>query len=110
MHHSAPLNMLSVQESLHEHHTLSAVIQTQVSLHHQLLAAQTTLARQDELLSRDGADIQQGGGRPLASLTVAPAVAHAPMILGGAQQEGYVYISTNQGLTVWGHATSCRLR
>ena len=41
----APLNMLSMQEALHEPHTLMAVIQTQVNLQHQLLAAQTTLAK-----------------------------------------------------------------
>ena len=40
----------------------------------------------------------------LTLLTAPPAVAQTPMILGGAQPEGYVYISTNQGLTVWGHA------
>jgi hypothetical protein len=45
VHHSAALNMLSVQEASHEPRTLIAVIQTQVSLQHQLLAAQATLAR-----------------------------------------------------------------
>ena len=67
MHRSATLNMLSVQQTSQEHHTLIAAIQNQVSLQHQLLAAQATLA-------------------PLASLTAQPAVAQVPMILGG-----YVY-------------------
>jgi hypothetical protein len=100
----APLNMLPVQETLHEPHTLIAAIQTQVSLQQQLLAEQTTLARQDQLLSRVGAALPQGAGMPLAVLMAPPAVAQAPMILGGDQPEGYVYIGTNQGLTVWGHA------
>jgi hypothetical protein len=43
--------MLSVQEALQEPHTLITVLQNQVSLQHQILAAQTTLARQDQLLS-----------------------------------------------------------
>jgi hypothetical protein len=47
--HSAPLNMLSVQEASQEHHTLIAALQNQVSLQHQLLAAQAALARQDEI-------------------------------------------------------------
>jgi hypothetical protein len=51
-HRSAPLNMLSVQAASQEPHTLIAALQNQVSLQHQLLAAQATLARQDELLSR----------------------------------------------------------
>ena len=33
-----PLNMFSVQEALHELHTVIATLQTQVSLQHQLLA------------------------------------------------------------------------
>ena len=64
MHRSATLNMLSVQQTSQEHHALIAAIQNQVSLQHQLLAAQATLA-------------------PLASLTAQPAVAQVPMILGG---------------------------
>jgi hypothetical protein len=104
VHHGAPLQMLSVQEVLQEPHTLIASFQTQVSLQQQLLAEQTTLARQDQLLSRVGAALPQGAGMPLAVLMAPPAVAQATMILGGDQPEGYVYIGTNQGLTVWGHA------
>jgi hypothetical protein len=39
----------------------------------------------------------------LVSLTVPPTAAQAPMILGGAHLEGYVYICMNQGLAIWGH-------
>jgi hypothetical protein len=46
-----------MQESMYEPHTLIASLQTQVNLHHQLLAAQTMLASQDELLSRVRADL-----------------------------------------------------
>jgi hypothetical protein len=111
---SAPLNMISAQEASQEHHTLIAALQNQVRLQHQLLAAQATLARQDEMLtsalgalgasSPAGATMQQGAGMPLASLTAPPAVAQVPMILGGAQPEGYVYIGTNQGQVIWGRA------
>jgi len=106
--------MISAQEASQEHHTLIAALQNQVRLQHQLLAAQATLARQDEMLtsalgalgasSPAGATMQQGAGMPLASLTAPPAVAQVPMILGGAQPEGYVYIGTNQGQVIWGRA------
>jgi hypothetical protein len=69
--------------------TLIATIQTQVSLQYQLLAEQTTLARQDQLMSRVGAALPQGAGMPFALLTAHPTVAQSPMILGDAQQEGY---------------------
>ena len=86
VHFSTTLNMLSLQEVMHKPHTVIAVLQTQVSLQHQLLATQATfVSRQDKLLSCVRADIPQGGGMPLASLTVSPAVAHAPMILGGVR-------------------------
>jgi hypothetical protein len=50
------------------------------------------------------AHVNQGVAIATVSLTLPPTVAQTPMILGGAQPEGYVYICTNQGLTVWGHA------
>jgi hypothetical protein len=95
---NVPFTFRNKQPLPPEPHTLIAAIQTQVSLQHQLLAAQATLARQDELISRVWAALPQGAGMHLASLTAPPAVAQAPMILGGAQPEGYVYIGTNQGL------------
>ena len=52
MQRSAPLNMFSAQEVTQEHHTLIAAIQNQVSLQQQLLAAQATFARQDEMRER----------------------------------------------------------
>ena len=58
------------------------------------------------LITTAGATMLQDAGMPLASLTAPPAVAlsQVPMILGGAQPEGYVYIGTNQGQAIWGHA------
>jgi hypothetical protein len=96
--------MLSVQESPQEPHTLIVALQTQVSLQHQLLSAQATLARQDELLARAWTTPPQGDGMPLASLTAPPAVAQAPMIIGGAQPAGYVYIGSSRGQAIWGQA------
>jgi hypothetical protein len=40
----------------------------------------------------------------LTSLPAPTAGAQAPMIVGGAQQEDYVYIGSNWGQTIWGHA------
>jgi hypothetical protein len=108
----AGLNVLDVQGTSQEHNSLIASLQNQVSLQHQLLAAQATLTQQDEMLgalgapSHAGATMQQGAvvSMPLSPLTAPPAVAQAPIILGGAQPEGYVYISTNQGQAIWGHA------
>ncbi len=40
---------------------------------------------------------------PLVLLRVSPAVAQESMILGGVQQQVYVYICMNQGQTIWGH-------
>jgi hypothetical protein len=100
---SAPLNMLSVQEALQETHTWIDAFQNQVSLQHQHLEAQATLARQDQLLSRSGASRAHGVGMTLASLTTTRAVAKEPMILDCVQLEGYAYISMNQGLAIWGH-------
>jgi hypothetical protein len=71
VHHGAPLNMLSMQEAMHEPHTLITTIQTQVNLQHQLLAAQTTIARQDDLLARVGATLMKGAGMPLVSAIMA---------------------------------------
>jgi hypothetical protein len=51
---SAPLNMLSVQESPQEPYTLITALQNQVSLRHQLLEAQATLARQPTAVSLRG--------------------------------------------------------
>jgi hypothetical protein len=100
--------MLSVQEASQEPYTLINVIQHQVSLQHQLLVAEATLARQDQLLFRPGASLPHGVGMKLVFLTGPPVAAQAPMILGGAQQEGYVYISMNQGLALWGLPDMCR--
>jgi hypothetical protein len=80
---------------------LIAAVQNQVSLQHQLLAAQATLARQDKLLASAWTTPQQVVGMTLASLT---AVAQAPMIISDAQLEGYVYIGSNWGQAIWGHA------
>jgi hypothetical protein len=94
--------MLSVQEVMQEHHTLIATLQNQVSLQQHLLSAQATFARQDQILtSAPGA--LGAPSQPLTSLTAPPAVAQAPMIVGDVQPEGYVYISMNQGLAIWGH-------
>ena len=99
MHRSAPLNMLSVQEATQEHHTLIAALQNQVSLQHQLLSAQATFARQEEMwtialgargASHTGATMLQCDGTPLVLVTAKPAVAQSTMILGGAQRAGYV--------------------
>ena len=104
MQRCAGNNVLVAHQTSQEPPALIAMIQSQVNLQHQLLAAQTTIARQDDLLARVGATLMKGAGMPLVSLTLPPTVAQTPMILGGAQPEGYVYICTNQGLTVWGHA------
>ena len=77
MQQSTTLNMLSTQESSQEHHTLIDSLQNQVSLQHQLLVMQATLARQDEMLtsalgalgapSHASTTMPQGVGMPLAS-------------------------------------------
>jgi hypothetical protein len=46
----------------------------------------------------------QGVGTSLVSLPAPTVVAQAQMILGGDQQAGYVYIGTNHGQDIWGHA------
>jgi hypothetical protein len=79
--------MLSVQEASQEPHTLIATLQNQVSLQHQLLAAQATLTRQDKLLARAWTTPPQGDGMTLALLTAPPAVAQAQMTIGGTQPE-----------------------
>ena len=33
----------------------------------------------------------------------APSTPRAPLIIGGDQPEGYIYVSLNHGLSVWGH-------
>jgi hypothetical protein len=38
------------------------------------------------------------------SVPASPALVQVTLIFGGSQQAGYVYIGTNQGLALWGHA------
>ena len=36
--------------------------------------------------------------------TAVPPPSQAPLIIGVVQPEGYIYVGTNGGLSVWGHA------
>ena len=65
-----------------------------------LLAAQARLEQQ-------GARVAAAGlpnvVTPLAQMA-APPTPRAPLIIGGAQPEGYIYVGLHHGLSVWGHA------
>ena len=52
------------------------------------------------------ANAQAGVTTTLAQITAPVPItpAPAPLVLGGSQPAGYVYVGSNQGLTVWGHS------
>ena len=96
-----------VQEELHENE-LIAVIQDQVDLQHQLLAAQEGHIQQNdvkvaELAARVG--IMGGPGASLSQLAAMgpQAVAATLLILGGAQPQGCAFVGLNKDVVVWGH-------
>ena len=52
-----------------------------------------------------GPGIDVGAAAPVIQLaTTVPLPAQAPLIIGGVQPDGYIYVGMNQGLSVWGHA------
>jgi hypothetical protein len=55
--------------------------------------------------------VENGGSQGLVALAGAPVMQlapvdtpPAPLVIGGAQPEGYIYVGTNAGLSVWGLA------
>ena len=52
-----------------------------------------------------GHDIDVTAAMPVMQLaTAVPLPAQVPLIIGGAQPEGYIYVGTNGGLSRWEHA------
>ena len=61
----------------------------------------TILQRLPPLMPLPGVPMAAGA---LAQMTVPTAVVEAaPLIMGGPPPVGYVYVGTNQGLSIWGH-------
>ena len=64
------------------------------------MEAQARLEQQDARVAAAGLPNVVTPLGPMA----APPTPRAPLIIGGAQPEGYIYVGLNHGLSVWGHA------
>ena len=53
--------------------------------------------------SSAGLGIDPGAGAPVMQMA-APLPGPAPLVIGGVQPEGYIYVGMNHGMSVWGHA------
>ena len=86
--------------SLVQDEALLSLFQRQERVQEKLIEAQARLAQQD---AKAAAAVVPSDAPHLAQMT-APSTPRAPLIIGGAQPEGYLYLGLNHGLSVWGHA------
>jgi hypothetical protein len=107
---SGGLNVVGPHEA-HYEHELIASLRDQVALQNQLLVAQDAMRVHDQRMSlNEGkmADIATrlgitGGQGASVSQVAAGGQPTEPLILGGAQPAGYVFVGTHpEGLIVWG--------
>ena len=77
-----------------------SLFQRQERVQEKLVEAQARLAQQDSRVTAAGLT---SDATSLAQMA-APSTPRAPLIIGGAQPEGYIYVGLNHGLSVWGHA------
>jgi hypothetical protein len=113
----AGLDVLGVQGEPQGSQSLIVSLQQQFDTQAQLLESLPLINHQENMVT---AALGTLGGCPRARVSVpqinyvpvplsqmavlaTPAVPHAQLVLGGSQQEGYVYVGTNQGLAIWGH-------
>ena len=80
--------------------TLLSLFHRHERVQEKLIEAQARLAQQD---AKAAAAVVPSDAPHLAQMT-APSTPRAPLIIGGAQPEGYLYLGLNHGLSVWGHA------
>jgi len=91
------LNALAQDEAL------LSLFHKQERVQETLIEAQARLAQQED---KAAAAVVPSDASSLAQMAVhgAPSTPKAPLIFGGAQPEGYLYVGLNHGLSVWGHA------
>jgi hypothetical protein len=111
---SGGLNVVGPHEAPYEHE-LIASLRDQVALQTQLLVAQDAMRVHNQRMSQNEGKMVEmatrlgitGGQGPSVSQMAArgtPTAATQPLILGGAQPAGYVFVGTHpEGLVVWGH-------
>ena len=68
-----------------------------------LIEAQARIAQQD---AKAAMAVLPSDASSLAQMAVhaAPSTPKSPLVVGGAQPEGYLCVGLNHGLSVWGHA------
>jgi hypothetical protein len=108
------LNVVGPHEAPYEHE-LIASLRDQVALQNQLLVAQDAMRVHDQRMSLNAGKmvdiatrlgITGGQGASVSQMAARgpPTAATQPLILGGAQPAGYVFVGTHpEGLVVWGH-------
>jgi len=80
-----------------------ALLHRQERVQEKMIEAQATLAQQDAKVAMAG---MSSDAPSLAQMAVhaAPSMPRAPLIAGGAQPGGYIYVGHKEGAPVWGHA------
>ena len=77
-----------------------ALFQRQERVQEKLLEAQARLEQQEARVAAPGLT---NPAAPLAQLAGPPSP-RAPLIIGGAQPDDYIYVGLRHGLSVWAHA------
>ena len=69
------------------------------------LVPPTSLGVETLQASGGGSSLEVNTAAPVMQMAApGPVTGQAPLIIGGAQPEGYIYVGMNHGLSVWGHA------
>ena len=81
-----------------------SLFQRQERVQELMLEAQARMAQQDARVAAAGPTGTDATSLAQMTLQGTPATHRAPLIVGGAQPDEYVYIGLNHGASVWAHA------
>ena len=90
--------------SLAQDEALLSLFQRQERVQELMLEAQARLAQQDARVAAAGHTGNDATSLAQMTLQAPPATHRAPLIVGGAQPDEYIYVGLNHGESVWAHA------
>ena len=90
--------------SLTQDEAFLSLFQRQERVQELMLEAQARLAQQDARVAAAGPTGNDATSLAQMTLQGPPATHRAPLIVGGAQPDEYIYIGLDRGQSVWAHA------